>query len=194
VVLGVRGLQNLLSLVGNGPGQPSGVRIAQMGRQLDQRTGIGAGVPNESWRISATGVAVMTEDPVTVPVHAVRMIPKIEAIVLNQLEGYLLDGNGPDLMITGQLTRCSFVMRQQGNDVVCIHIEPGGVHPTSANLKTEIVNNGAFAHYPGALTRVFGLPDYAIYAYVLGIRRAGVWEIWAQHWSGTQITKVKKLL
>jgi hypothetical protein len=89
--------------------------------------------------------------------------------------------------MTGQLTKCSFVIRNIGGGAVCVaHIEPGGVHPSSDNLRTDILATGQFAGHAGALDRVFGYDtDYTPCAYVVGVRRNAIWEIYAQRVSAT---------
>ena len=104
------------------------------------------------------------------------------ALTINALPFYELKDKGSDLMMTGQLTACSFAMLRKGNSVFCMHLEPGSTTlKDGPSLEKEIVKNGRFAGHAEKLV-VFGksqYPDPNI-AYIVGVRTSGKWSIYAQ--------------
>ena len=115
-----------------------------------------------------------------VQVHNVRMIPSAEDVDVSEIEPYVLDGSGPDLMVTGQLSACVFVIRREPGRMLVAHIQPGGMRQTGAMLKQTIKLMGRLGRY-GRATHVFGLGDYNPRAHVVGIRKGGTWQIFAQN-------------
>jgi hypothetical protein len=103
-------------------------------------------------------------------------------------------------LVTGQLSACAFAILKAGTDVRCAHVQPGGQRLLGGELlKKELEKNGHFQVARDVkFTKVFGVPDYSAYAYVVGIRRRGKWEIYAQHVSGPggggQIQKVTQIV
>ncbi|MGV2334359.1 MAG UNVERIFIED_CONTAM: hypothetical protein LVR18_09665 [Planctomycetaceae bacterium] len=113
-------------------------------------------------------------------VHNVRMIPKTEDVDVSDIEPYVLDGTGPDLMVTGQLSGCVFVVQQMPTGLVVAHIQPGGNRQSGDVLRETIRLMGRFRGH-GRVTKVFGIgKDYSVRAHVVGIRTGGTWHLYAQ--------------
>jgi hypothetical protein len=115
-------------------------------------------------------------------VHNVRMNPNSEALDISAIPAYVLDGGGPDVMITGQLSACIFAIRQEPGRLLVAHIQPGGGRQTGTMLRQTIKLMGHLI-VPGGggrVTQVFGMPDYPAKAYVVGLRTGGMWHIYAQ--------------
>lgn len=112
-------------------------------------------------------------------VHNVRMIPATEDIDVSAIEPYVLDGTGPDIMVTGQLSGCVFCVRQEPGRLIVAHIQPGGRRQGGAMLRNTLKLMGRFQGY-GRITHVFGVGDYTARAHVLGVRTGGVWRIFGQ--------------
>lgn len=115
-----------------------------------------------------------------VHVHNVRMNRNNQDLDVSDIEAYVLDGTGPDIMVTGQLSACIFVVQQlPGGGLVVGHIQPGGSRQTGTTLRQTIKLMGRF-HGHGRVTHVFGLGDYQPRAHVVGVRTAGTWHLFAQ--------------
>jgi hypothetical protein len=83
------------------------------------------------------------------------------------------------------LSGCAFCVLQQGNALTVAHIQPGGLRNLDgAQLKTTLENTGRFTGIATPMTRVYGRGDYVSHAYVIGVCRAGTWELWGQSVSG----------
>jgi hypothetical protein len=127
---------------------------------------------------------------VQVSVHNVRMIPTTESVDISQIQGYELNGNGPDIMITGQLSACAFVVQQiNPGRLVVAHLQPPvagvngapvGGHQMPALLRQSGRFSNSVTRDNGKITHVFGLGDYSARAHVIGIRSGGAWKIYAQ--------------
>jgi hypothetical protein len=115
-------------------------------------------------------------------VHNVRMNPNTEPLDISAIPAYELDGGGPDIMITGQLSGCVFAIRQEAASLLVAHIQPGGGRQAAPMLRQTINLMGRLAGPGGGgrVTHVFGVPDYPARAYVLGLRTGGAWHIYAQ--------------
>jgi hypothetical protein len=137
------------------------------------------GGPNEVF-----GIGTFPKDNLGQPhafqTHNVRMIPKTETLNFGAIERYELTG-GVDYMVTGQLSACAFAVLNEGGRIIVAHIQPdpAGNRGAGPQLKTKLENEGRFAGSSARLTRVFGVPEYPVFAYVVGVRR-GAWEIYAQ--------------
>ena len=172
---------SLLNLVGS----PSGVKNAYFYRFAES-----VGV-NEAFSINPYMSFVAADDVggldgkvvTRVAVRSVRMIPRTEGIDFSTIEPYTLDGGGPDIMITGQLNACIFVVQQVGGQLHVAHIQPGGALQTAAVLRQTLKLTGRFAGQ-GRVTHVFGKGDYASYAYVVGVRSGGIWHVYGQRTAG----------
>jgi hypothetical protein len=95
------------------------------------------------------------------------------------LAGYTLDALAPGLMMTGQLSGCAFCMLRVGTTVICTHIQPTGTD--GATMQNALQARGAFAGHPAQPLTIFGRNNYAAYASVMGVRKAGEWRVYAQH-------------
>ncbi|WP_119462431.1 hypothetical protein [Rhodospirillaceae bacterium SYSU D60014] len=100
------------------------------------------------------------------------------------INGVQLPMDGPDLMVTGMLTACSFGFTTDKKNVYCCHIQPR----TSVNaankglaLGVELVNGGKFGNSADAMT-VFSHREYSecTSATVLGVRRLDGWSLYCQ--------------
>ena len=112
-------------------------------------------------------------------VHVVRMIPNTEDVDIAGMEPYVLDGTGPDIMVTGQLSGCVFAIAQGVGQLVVWHIQPGGTRLGGAALRQAVRLTGRFTGH-GRVTHVFGIGDYTQRAHIVGIRNGGTWHIYAQ--------------
>lgn len=109
--------------------------------------------------------------------HAAALGP----LAIDRLPSYELSSAGADLMMTSQLTGCSFVMLQKGDKVYCTHIEPGGELNEGGKLEKALQKDGRFERFPGDKLSVFGAKKYAGFvAYIVGARINKKWSIWAQ--------------
>ena len=118
--------------------------------------------------------------------HNIRMTPKTEDFGLDEIPGYRLDNTGPDLMITGQLNACSFVVmedRLNGGYLVA-HLQPGGSRPQGAELRNVVRDTGAFGAN-GNVSVVYGLGDYPNFASIIGVRDGANWHIYGQSLAGS---------
>jgi hypothetical protein len=181
-----------------------------IGYNLYQPTGQGA--PKAAYRIGLSIAGMQTTDAYQYKAHNVHMIGKDDNTYnKTDLQGYSLGPSGPNdpnLIITGQLSGCSYVVLDlgQAKNVLVTHIQPnssttrGGAGP----LKTDLVTNGRFhGHATTPVTKVFGGDgnDYdpkIHYAYVIGVRMNNKWEVFGQVTSGERetlrVVKVMKLL
>lgn len=92
---------------------------------------------------------------------------------------YVLDGQGDGLMVTGELSNCCFCWAVQGNELWCIHVQPvGGIAPIPMNNTLAVT--GRFGAAPGTILGTFGRNDYPGRASVIGVRRNGTWNLYAQ--------------
>jgi len=137
-----------------------------------------------------------SENKDTVAVHNVRMIPISEDFKHTAIESYPLTG-GPDLMITGQLTGCTFVTANGGGSTLVAHIQPGGSRGSGQELRDNVLKNGRFKNHANQAVTVFGVGDYQGAAYVVGVRIGGQWQLYGQMVTGpgtnAQITSVKRI-
>jgi hypothetical protein len=125
-------------------------------------------------------------DALAIDAHSIQMVPHANFPPLNQINGYLLDNTGPDLMVTGMLNGCSFIMKAdaQRTSVRCAHLQPIPGAGGGELLNTQCINTAAFAGDAGPVV-VFGRNNYPVTTggrscTVLGVRRRGVWSIYAQ--------------
>lgn len=94
---------------------------------------------------------------------------------------YILDGNGDGLMVTGELSGCCFVWLQQGNALWCIHVQPvEGI--SGVELQSKLKATGRFQGQPDDALTTYGRDQYpGGRASIVGVRRAGIWKLYAQH-------------
>ena len=135
----------------------------------------------ESFRI-ADNAGIVGANAHQFNAHSIQMIRTANVPPLNQIVGYVLDHTGPNLMVTGMLTGCTFVMKANANRtaVRCAHLQPA--QNMGADLNIRCVNTAAFVGDAGPV-RAFGRLKYAdnTACTVIGVRRpAGAWDIYAQ--------------
>src|SRR5262245_2516008 len=101
---------------------------------------------------------------------------------INAMPYYQLDGAGNGLMVTGELSGCCFCWLLQGGGLWCIHVQPkDGIDAVA--LQDALRAQGQFALAPGRALGTYGRRDYpnlATRASVIGVRRAGNWNLFAQ--------------
>lgn len=89
---------------------------------------------------------------------------------------YLLDGGGPDIMLTAKLTGCTFVARPaNGHPPGCVeitHLQPHQETGIALNTRMNIPGQHAY----GRLKYDFDIRSIN----VIGIRQNGAWKIYAQ--------------
>ena len=105
--------------------------------------------------------------------HSVRMDVGESAMTT-----YQLDNTGPDIMVTGQLSGCSFIISSNGNNTDVAHVKPSG--STGAELATALStsNPNSFVYGATAGHGFYDSDDRTVS--VIGIRQNGNWEIYAQ--------------
>jgi hypothetical protein len=170
---------NLLRLAGGGPSQ---VRVNYFCHWDDIAAGVNEGFTIDTYPRHMPGATGQVHK--AMQVHNVQMIGREEGVDVTAIEPYVLGGGGPDLMVTGQLNACVFVVQQTAGQLVVAHIQPGGALQTGSMLRQTMKVTGRFAGH-GRVTHVFGLGgDYSNYAYVIGVRRGGQWELYGQRTAG----------
>lgn len=175
---------NLLSISGSSPSQVRNYYFSHY-QNVIRHTGMSEYFKFDTQPTHASPTAITGIDGMLhkiVSVHNVRMNPNSEPLDISQIPSYILDGNGPAIMVTGQLSACIFAIRQEVGRLIVAHIQPGGGRQTGTTLRQTIKLMGRFdaASGGGRVTHVFGLPDYPIRAHVVGLRSAGGWHIYAQ--------------
>lgn len=87
---------------------------------------------------------------------------------------------GPDIMLTGQLSGCSFVILPGGNSIRVAHVRPmPGVAATV--LRTNLVRGNPNAHVVYGVHNLAGFYDnYIRSVAVVGVRTFGSWAVYAQ--------------
>jgi hypothetical protein len=93
---------------------------------------------------------------------------------------YRLDNTGPNIMVTGQLSGCSFVMTAAaGGTIDVAHVKPVGI--TAATLLTNLTaaNPGALIYGAGA----YDPNDRTVS--IIGARDAAGWRVYAQKHDAT---------
>jgi hypothetical protein len=142
----------------------------------------------ESFKIGSNAAAIGAGAQ-TVNANSIYMVPHADMPPLNQIDGYLLDQNGPDLMLTGMLSGCSFIMKPNADrsTIRCAHLQPPSGAGQGEALNTRCINTAGFKQDPGPVI-VFGRTNYpdtqgGRSATVLGVRRGAVWQIFAQQFN-----------
>lgn len=93
------------------------------------------------------------------------------------MDTYICDGSGDGIMVTGQLSGCTFCIMPTAGGVACIHVKPEGIG--AIQLHNELHTQGRFNGHNTALT-TWGRNDYPNFSNVFGIRRGGQWSFYAQ--------------
>jgi hypothetical protein len=120
------------------------------------------------------GVAERQFNALSVPLHT---YPNVNVAALDH---YVVDGQGDGLMITGQLSGCTFAWTLIGANLLCTHIQPVGIQGVA--LHNRLNTNGRFAAHPTVPLNTYGNNDYVgQYANVIGVRRNGQWKLYSQH-------------
>lgn len=103
----------------------------------------------------------------------------------NDAEYYFLPSNGTDIMVTGALSGCSFVVQQGAAGAPsCTHIKPtGGVSGSQLHttLDSDPNNSVVYGRNDYAHTTTTGAntsPDRNVT--IVGVRKPGGWEVYAQ--------------
>lgn len=100
------------------------------------------------------------------------------AVNLAALDHYKV-GRQCDLMITGQLSGCTFAWIEVNGELLCTHLRPIGT--SKVQLHTEMHTRGRFAAHPNTPLNTYGANDYGPYAVLIGVRRNGHWRLYSQH-------------
>lgn len=142
------------------------------------------------------------------PAHSVKMFSSKDVLKtpgdFGSIPGYVLSSNTPAIMVTGQLTACTFAIGRTTAGPICTHIQPpANLVPTKEmgipvttqarsisgyELNTAILNAGSFAG--GTKVAVaFGPRFYpGQNATIIGVCSGANWTIWAQLTNGTTPT------
>ncbi len=129
----------------------------------------------ESFNIRATAAGLHAVGSHIFNAHSIHM-----DMGINAMEFYRLDNTGPNIMVTGQLSGCAFVINPaDGNNLDVSHIKPIGT--TGAILAATLTGNHPNAFVYGA-TAGHGFYDSSDRVVsIIGIRDAGgAWRIYAQ--------------
>lgn len=129
--------------------------------------------------------------------HSIRM-EKEGAIAMGSIAGYPADTLGPDLMVTGALSGCSFCILADpnvANRIWVAHVKAGAAG--GYNLRNHLQQNGHFSIAPNAAITVYGSrpagggPGYdsaTEHVSIVGIRTGNTWAIWGQVYLPTHPT------
>jgi len=94
------------------------------------------------------------------------------------LNFYTLDAEtGPSVMVTGQLTGCSFVMRETANGLEVAHVSPGPGQ-TGQQLHTALADTHPNVYGAAGTSGNYDSQDRSVT--VVGVRANGKWRIFAQ--------------
>jgi len=107
----------------------------------------------------------------SVQVHYVEMVSATSATVFNNIVWKPLTTN-VQIMVTVQLSGCSFLWRTQNGVLECAHLQPtGGL--TGPQLQAQLTGHGA---------NVYGRDDYGEgrVVTIVGVKRGSDWRIYAQ--------------
>lgn len=139
---------------------------------------------------------------IAVPVHHVR-IQEFTALQANlgAIPGDLIVAGGAWLMLTARFSGCSLMYSHAGANMTAIHINPGGpaygrFYQLAPTLRGNVpapppvvpapafgnANNGGAVHVWGCQANEAQPFDYepTAYHFVVGVFRAGQWEVWVQ--------------
>lgn len=130
---------------------------------------------------------------VTFQAHSIYMVESNVPYNMGGLDGYVLGGGGADIMVTGMLNGCSFVMKSDAgrNNVRCAHLRPGAGANAGNDLNVRTMNNAQFHGDAGAVS-VYGRLNYPDRnSTVIGVRRGGVWSIYQQQYDGLAANNIR---
>jgi hypothetical protein len=127
-----------------------------------------------SHKLAPDGIKERLFSGLSVPMHTSNTVN------VAALSHYVVNGMGDGLMVTGQLSGCTFAWLQVGTNLLCTHIKPNGIQGIA--LHNQLNMSGRFAAHPGIPLQTYGANDYGGgYANVIGVRSNGTWELYAQH-------------
>ncbi len=116
--------------------------------------------------------------------YSVRMVQSnVAPIVLYHISAV----GGPNIMVTGALSGCAFIVDQGANHSIdCAHLQPNG--ETSVQLDTRLTGNytavygrDRYDHVnPAHPVTDAGGPAYDRSVTIIGVRRNGRWKVYAQ--------------
>jgi hypothetical protein len=167
---------NLLSISGVGQ---SGPKVFYFCYYDNIAPGVNEGFKMQSFPNNSVKTGIDGKSYTAIRVQNVRMNPNTEDLDVSDIEPYVLDGTGADVMVTGQLSACIFCVRQEAGRLIVAHIQPGGKRQTGKTLRQTLKLMGRF-NGGNRITHVFGLGDYPIRAHVVGLRTGGTWRLYAQ--------------
>lgn len=173
--------QNVLGIAGQGPGfkdcflqERVGGAPGELSISNVQLQNLG---PNESVKFSAYSVEMQT----------------FASVDVTQIKPFILGSSGPDIMVTGQLSGCSFCMmpHKNGQELVCAHIQPQIPGNHAKALQESLAKDGRFAGLPDGEIVVYGKKDYKDFrTTILGVRKNGRWAIYTQQRDNNNVIKV----
>ena len=134
----------------------------------------------DSFNIRATAAGIHGPGSHIFTAHSVHMDVGIGAMGF-----YRLDVTGPNIMVTGQLSGCAFVIQPAGgNNVDVAHIRPVG--RTGAHLARTLTYNHPNAFVYGATAGRGFYDSNDRVSSIIGIRNAGgAWSIYSQKHDAT---------
>ncbi|MEM9552811.1 MAG: hypothetical protein AAGC60_01010 [Acidobacteriota bacterium] len=139
--------------------------------------------------------------PHVFPAYNVRM-QNAGTYAIAALNGLLLPEPGPPaLMLTGQLSGCTFCCKRVGGGVLAAHLRPAAGGGAGLALNLSVRNNGRFAGHAGPLDGVYGRMQYNglggfARAAVVGSRIGGQWQFYGQEYNNAthQILSTMRIL
>jgi hypothetical protein len=135
----------------------------------------------ESFNIRATASGLHAANSHIFMAHSIHMDLGAAAMGF-----YRLDGTGPNIMVTGQLSGCAFVIQPAGgNDLDVAHIKPtGGTTGAVLAANMTAAHPGAFVYGATAGRGFYDSGDRKVS--IFGFRDAGgVWTLYAQKHDAT---------
>lgn len=106
----------------------------------------------------------------------------------NDIKPYTLDQNGSDVMITGELTGCCFIIWEKGQGAKVAHVKPNGFEPAELRAFLQEEHPGAQIIYGHELNEnERGMYGKGRAVSIFGVRGAdGQWRIYAQKRDSSQ--------
>ena len=129
----------------------------------------------EAFNVRAAAANMHSDDAHTFSAHSVHM-----DVGINQMTTYTLDNTGPNIMVTGQLSGCAFVIQPNGNSLDVSHVKPLAGNTGAALVITLKQNHpNAFVYGATAGNGFYDSLDRVVS--IIGMRSsAGAWSIYAQ--------------
>lgn len=122
-------------------------------------------------------------------------VPMVQTsdVAANTSHYSLPTAGGPDVMITSQLSGCSFgVGSNPGGAVLVSHVQPNLALPV-ANRAADLANNlgAGFAHLTSTAAK---LNQYDVYAAIVGVRTNATWRFYLQAYDTSQRVVTKAMV